>query len=179
METEKTSYTLNHPGEEKEENKNESYEPLDEDAGETDKMLVKPAPDEKKSVEESPQVNETTALEEKKEAIKDDEAQGPTPIVPFKNRFLQFFERKKNDNEQCAAQNGNTVDQSVTDGTAPTAVEAAPAKRRFIPLKLQNPFGKKSDNVTPTPEKTTAVEASSSDDKKGKNINHIDEVVQY
>lgn len=167
METEKTSYTLNHPGEEKEENKTESYEPLDEDAGETDKMLVKPASDEKKSEEEPPQVNETTALEEKKEAIKDDEAQGPTPSVPFKNRFLQFFERKKNDNEPRAALNGNTVDQSVT--TCP-AGEAAPAKRRFIPLKLQNPFAKKSDNVTPTPEKTTALEASSSDDKKGKNF---------
>lgn len=177
MDTEKTSYTLKHPEEEKDESKTESYEPLDEDAGETDKMLSKPTADEVKPVEETPEVNETTALEEKKEAIKDDGAQGSTPSVPFKNRFLQLFERKKSANEPpSAAQNGNPVDQSVTDGDGtnpPTSTETQPpgaAKRRFIPLKLQNPFAKKSDNVTPTPEKPTATEASSSDEKKGKSV---------
>lgn len=172
METEKTSYTLNHPGDEKDGNKTETYEPLEEDAGETDKMLSKPSVDEPKPVEELPEVNETTALEEKKEAIKD-EAQGPAPNVSLKNRFLQLFERKKPESDPSAVQNGNGVEPTVTDvdGTATEPPQAAP-KKRFIPIKLQNPFAKKSDNVTPTPEKATAVEASSSDEKKGNSQVH-------
>lgn len=168
METEKTFYTLNHNGEESEEKKKtESYEPLEDDvAVETDKMLIKATPDERKSTEILAEADETTALEEKTEAIKD-EKPNSVPSVPAKNRFLQFFERKKNNTEPSESQNGNTVSPTVKD------VDGAPAtnpKRRFIPLKLQNPFAKKSENgTTPVPEKPT-VEASSSDDKNGKSL---------
>lgn len=174
IETDKTSYTLEHPpAEEEKKDKTESYEPLDEDApAETDKMLVTAAaPDVKKSTEILPEANETTALEEKKEAIKE-ENQGPTPNVPIKNRFLQFFERKKPAAEPAIeAKNGTTVNTSATE-----VVDGAPAnpKRKFISIKLQNPFAKKSEPATEpaNPEKPT-VEASSSDEKKGNHKIHF------
>lgn len=173
---EKTSYTLNHNGEDKEEPKTESYEPLieEEPAVETDKMLSKdePAAVVKKSTEMLAEVTETTALDEKVEAVKEKEVTN----VSAKNRFLQWFERKKPKTETPEAPetpNGNGVaapaETSAIDGAA--AETTNPPKRRFIPLKLQNPFAKKAtETVTPVDDdkdKTTTVEASSSDEKKG------------
>lgn len=173
METEKTSYTLNHTGEEDEEHKAESYEPLDEDnvGSETDKMLKK-TKDDKNSTEALNDADETTALEEKKEAI---EEKQPAPNVSARNKFLQFFERKKNTNAgsngESDTHNGSTPSQPATDLDGTTS-----SKRRFLP-KLQNPFAKRnSSSPLPTPEKPLekpAAEASCSDDKKGISKNFL------
>lgn len=164
METEKTSYTLNHNGEEVEDKKNESYEPIEEDAAaETDKMLLKDLPLEKKSIEAPTEADERTALADK-EAV--EEKQNANP--PTKNRFLQFFERKQPKTEQSEPQNGTqNGNGNVTDvGATPAAAEAAP-KRRFVPIKLQNPFAKKVETPVPANPETKPIEASSSDEKKG------------
>lgn len=156
METEKTSYTLNHTEEENDENKNESYEPIEEEpAVETDKMLSKDLPLEN----ESKVADESTVLEQNGEAVEDK----PNSIPPAKNRFFKLFERKKTKPEPA---------ETPLNGTAVTeldaTIEQAP-KKRFIPLKLQNPFAKKSETATPDkPEKPT-IEATNSDEKKGKN----------
>lgn len=157
METEKTSYTLNHNGDDHDESKTESYEPLeDEVAVETDKMLAKENPELKKSADNLKDADESKAkaLEEKSEAVKEKE----TPNVPTKNRFMQYFQRKPTE-----PANGNAAPESV-DGAATTTTP----KRKLISIKLQNPFAKKSETATPpsNPEKTTN-EATSSDDKKG------------
>lgn len=155
METEKTSYTLNHNGDDHDESKTESYEPLeDEVAVETDKMLGKDIPELKKSADNLKDAVESKTLEEKSEAVKEKE----TPNVPTKNRFLQYFQRKPTE-----PANGNAAPESV-DGAATTATP----KRKLISIKLQNPFAKKSETATPpsNPEKATT-EATSSDDKKG------------
>lgn len=159
METEKTSYTLNHNGDEHDDSKNESYEPLEEEAAiETDKMLSKDKTDAKKSTEILLEADESTALDEKSEALKATE----TTAVPVKNRFLQFFDRKPK--TELAGQNGKTETVAVVDGVAPEA----PPKRRFIPIKLQNPFAKKTETETPTTNGDKPNnEASSSDEKKG------------
>lgn len=161
METEKTSYTLNHTGEENDESKNESYELLeDEPAVETDKMLSKDLPLEKKSTEALAEADESTALEEKAEAIEDK----PNSVAPVKNRILKFFERKKNKPEQSETPlNGTTLTE--VDG----AVEPTP-KKRFVLLKLQNPFAKKSETATPEKPQKPSIEASNSDEKKGLKI---------
>ena len=170
METEKTSYTLNHNGEEVEDKKNESYEPIEEDSAvETDKMLLKELPLEKIPAEVPTEVDERTALANKGEAV--EEKQNANP--PAKNRFLQFFERKQPKTEQNEAQNGTqngNGNGNVTDvdGTTPAASEPA-TKRRFVPLKLQNPFSKKTE--TPVPANLDkSIEASSSDEKKGEEV---------
>lgn len=155
METEKTSYTLNHNGDDHDESKTESYEPLeDEVAVETDKMLAKDIPELTKSADNLKDAVESKTLEEKSEAVKEKE----TPNVPTKNRFLQYFQRKPTE-----PANGNAAPESV-DGAATTATP----KRKLISIKLQNPFAKKSETATPpsNPEKATT-EATSSDDKKG------------
>lgn len=165
METEKTSYTLNHNGEEEKVPKSESYEPLLEDApAETDKMLEKPEAEVKKSTEVLAEADETTALDEKK-----DEAIKETPAVPVKNRILQFFERKPKQPqpEPAETHNGNGTAAEAVDGDAEPA---NPPKRKFIPLNLKNPFAKKVVE-TPVPDAEEkdkpTVEASSSDEKKG------------
>lgn len=163
METEKTSYTLNHNGEEEKIPKSESYEPLLEDApAETDKMLVNTESEVKKSAEAIAEADETTALEEKK-----DEAVKEIPAVPAKNRFLQFFERKKQPKpEPTETHNGNGTAEAV-DGAAELT---NPPKRKFIPLNLKNPFAKKVETPVPDADEKDkpTVEASSSDEKKGK-----------
>lgn len=175
METEKTSYTLNN-GDEKPAPKSEKYEPLEEDVpAETDKMLADKIEAGAKTFAEVPkEADETTALDEKVEAEKEKEV----PNIPAKNRFFQFFEKKKKiEPSEPAAQTGNGTlnDSTAVDGPA---AETNPPKRRFIPLKLQNPFAKKSETATPTPgtdekEKPTT-EASSSDEKKGKSALRIE-----
>lgn len=162
METEKTSYTLNHNGDEHDDSKNESYEPLEEEAAiETDKMLAKDITDAKKSIEVLAEADESTALDEKNEALK----AADNSTVPVKNRFLQLFDRKKPKTEPTVAgQNGKTEPTAVIDGAAPEA----PPKRRFMPIKLQNPFAKKPETETPaTNGDKPNNEASSSDEKKG------------
>lgn len=163
MEMEKTSYTLKHNGEEHDDSKNESYEPLDEEiAIETDKMLSKDKTDAIKSIEVLADADENTALDEKTEALKATE----NSTVLTKNRFLQFFDRKKPKTEQTVGQNGKT-ETSPVDGMAP---ELAP-KKRFIPIKLQNPFAKKTETDVPATNTNgnnkPTNEASSSDEKKG------------
>jgi hypothetical protein len=165
VETEKSSYTLNHNGEELDESKTESYEVLDEDApAETDKMLEKII---KKSTEVLAEADESTALAEKSEAVKEPEI----AEVPIKNRILQFFERKKKIDLPTEAANGNG---SAVDGKTETEPDAEPApKRRFIPIRLHNPFAKKSENgdAPPAPaEPAPTNEASSSDETKGEKI---------
>lgn len=164
METEKTSYTLNHNGEEEKVPKSESYEPLLEDApAETDKMLVKTDAEVKKSTEVLAEADETTALDEKK-----DEAIKETPAVPVKNRILQFFDRKpKAKPEPVETQNnGNGTAAEVVDAAEPVN----PPKRKLIPLNLKNPFAKKVETPVPDADEKDkpTVEASSSDEKKGK-----------
>lgn len=166
-ETEKTSYTLNHDGDEKDESKTESYEPLveeDQPATETDKML-EPVTEKAKSIEILAEPNETTKLEDTKEAVKEENQS--SAIAPTKNRFLRFFERKNPPppipNE---SQNGNGVNAEVDGG-------AAAPKKKLLAINLKNPFAKKTDTavVTPTPTPDKPIEASSSDDKKRKILN--------
>lgn len=164
METEKTSYTLNHNGEEEKVPKSESYEPLLEDVpAETDKMLVKADAEVKKSAEVLAEADETTALDEKK-----DEAIKETPAVPAKNRFLSFFDRKrqpKPEPEPAETHNGNGTAPEAVDGAA----EPANPPKRLFPLNLKNPFAKKVETPVPDAEEKDkpTVEASSSDEKKG------------
>lgn len=162
METEKTSYTLNHNGEEVEDKKNESYEPIEEDSAvETDQMLL-----EKKLIEAATEEDENTALADKREAEEGKQKANP----PTKNRFLQFFERKQPKTDQSESQNGTqNGNGTVTDVDGATAVETAP-KRKFVPLKFQNPFAKKTETPIPANNSEKPVEASSSDEKKGKVI---------
>lgn len=163
METEKTSYTLNHNGEEEKVPKSESYEPLLEDVpAETDKMLVNTEPEPKKIAEVLAEADESTALDEKK-----DEAVKEIPAVPAKNRFLQFFERKRPPKpEPVEAHNGNGTVEAVDGAAEPTN----PPKRRFIPLNLKNPFAKKVETPVPDADEKDKPtdEAASSDEKKGK-----------
>jgi hypothetical protein len=161
VETEKSSYKLNHNGEELDESKTETYEVLDEDAPvETDKMLEKII---KKPT--NVEADESTALAEKSEAVKEPEI----AEVPIKNRILNFFERKKKIDIPTEAENSNG---SAADGRTEAEPAAEPApKRRFMPIKLHNPFAKKSENgdAPPVPaEPTLTNEASSSDEKKGR-----------
>lgn len=179
METEKTSYTLNHDEEEKEDEKNESYEPLVEDevAVETDKMLTNEPPVEtKKSTEALAEADETTALESKTEAVEEK----VNPTAPTKNKFLQLFERKKPKSEtpppppsvEVANGNGNGNGVPVAERAAVELPTETPPKRRFPSIKIPNPFAKKTETETPTPadpETKPINEASSSDEKKGKN----------
>lgn len=163
METEKKSYTLNHNGEEVEDKKNESYEPIEEDvAVETDKMLSKDLPLEKKPAEVlSTEADERTtlaAIATTGEAVEEKQIANP----PTKNKFLQFFERKQPIPEQSESQN---LTQNGNGNVTEVDGAAAP-KRKFVPLKLQNPFAKKMETPVPTnPDKP--IEASSSDEKKG------------
>lgn len=174
METEKTSYTLNHNGEELEDKKNESYEPIEEDvAVETDKMLLKNLPMVEKPTEVSTEADERTALANT-EAVEEKQISNP----PTKNRFLQFFERKQPKIEQNESQNGTqNGNGNVTDidGAMPAAAETAP-KRRLLPLKLQNPFAKKTEVSTPV-SADKPIEASSSDEKKGEEVQNLSEYI--
>lgn len=169
VETEKSSYTLNHNGEEHDESKTETYEPFDEErSAETDKMLEKVAPAVKKSTEVLAEVTESTALAEKSEAVKEPEV-SPSAEVPIKNRFLQFFDRKKNKSEP-ATETANGNGSAVDGKTEPAAAVEPVPKRRFIPIKLQNPFAKKNENGEGAPaiiDTKPTIEASSSDEKKG------------
>ncbi|CRL04436.1 CLUMA_CG017521, isoform A [Clunio marinus] len=177
METDKTSYTLNHAGDNIEDpNKTESYEPLDEDiAAETDKMLSKVIKDEKKSTEALQEPDELTALDEKKEAI--DEKTLP-PNISLKDRFMQFFDRRKPTPEPNETQNGNGINQNATEVDGETTTSNPPPKKRFLP-KLQNPFAKKANNDTSIEKENENEkqenEASCSDDKKAENENINDE----
>lgn len=175
METEeKTSYTLNHDEEEKEDEKNESYEPLveEEAAVETDKMLSDDVPVEtKKSTEALAEADETTALDGKTEAVEEK----VNSTVPTKNRFMQLFERNKPKTEEPPSPPPPSVEAANGNGTTTVAAAdasiEAPPKRFFPSIKLQNPFAKKTETETATPADpaTKPNEASSSDEKKGEN----------
>lgn len=133
-ESEKSSYTLKHT-DEPVEPKVESYEPISEDAA----LLAKTEP------EKPEEVNETTALTETKaEVDPEDLTTKKDATQSLKGKFLQLFDRKKPNTDAAneSQQNGNTPQPSDPPQTS--------TKKKFLPpIKIKNPFMKKSESSTP------------------------------
>jgi hypothetical protein len=133
-ESEKSSYTLKHT-DEPEEPKVETYEPISEDAA----LLSKT------ETEKPVDVDETTALTEPKTDVDPEDLTNKKEATQtLKGKFLQLFERKKpsSDATNEPQQNGNTPQ--------PTDPPQTSTKKKFLPpIKIKNPFMKKSESSTP------------------------------
>lgn len=167
MESEKASYTLNHATEAAE-NENgkivESYEPLDEDAKESDKMLKQEKNEEKPLIVEVKIENDEKATPEEKEALKV-ENQSSKPNTTKKNKILQLFEWNKNKSD-----NGEAKKSEDKEPENETTTDAPPKpKRNFMPLpKLPNPFAKRTENND-----TSQIENANTEEKKDGNSCHF------
>lgn len=133
-ESEKSSYTLKHT-EEPEEPKVETYEPISEDAA----LLSKT------ETEKPVDVDETTALTEPKADVDPENLTTKKEATQsLKGKFLQLFDRKKptSDATTESQQNGTTPQ--------PTDPPQTSTKKKFLPpIKIKNPFMKKSESSTP------------------------------
>lgn len=145
-ETEKKSYDIKQ-AEEVSEQKTESYEPISEDSA----LLEKTEPEEEKPVETA---DETTALTEKANLDPEDLTKKEPSSQTLKGRFLQLFDRKKPNNAEPAAvelqQNGNGDTPHTPAADPPQTTTKKPFLPPIkIPIKLKNPFMKKSESSTP------------------------------
>lgn len=165
-ETEKKSYDIKQAEEANDQNKTESYEPISEDSALLEKE--KPEPEEKPAEA----ADETTALTENKANVDPEDLTKKEPSSQtLKGRFLQLFERKKPNNAEPAVveshQNGDTPHTPTADPPQTTT------KKRFLPpIKIKNPFMKKSESSTPiapeeNPENVENPEPAETDQKDG------------
>lgn len=203
-ESEQTSYDVQ-KAEELAEVKTESYEPIGEDAALIEKVPSE-EPEEEKPVDVEV-TDETTALTEKSADVDPEDLTTKEPSQSFRGRFLLLFEWKKqrpqqNEDEPAALvesqQNGDTPHSTPAEAEP---VQTTTTKKRFLPpIKIKNPFMKKSESATPiAPEENTdnvenhtepvaeadqkegteATEvppplAENGEDKKGEGIGHIE-----
>lgn len=189
-ESEKKSYDIKQAEEANDQNKTESYEPISEDSA-----LLEKAEPEEKPTEAAETADETTALTEEKANVDPEDLTKKEPSSQtLKGRFLQMFDKKKPNN------NAEPAVESHHNGDTPHTTQADPpqttTKKRFLPpIKIKNPFMKKSESSTPIApaentenvdnpepaetdkkdgvEATEVLAAENGEEKKGKEIGHL------